>query len=86
MSAAILREKLTHHPFQPFRVVMSSGDVYDVPHPEMALLVRSGIFIAVPDSAGELPEVPVWCGFLHVAAIEPVANGASPASSGGISP
>ena len=44
-------------------------------HPEMALLVRSGIYIAVPDGGGELPEVPIWCSFLHVAAVEPTATG-----------
>ena len=76
MSVAVLREKLTRRPFEPFRVRLSSGDTYDVRHPENALLVRSGIYIAVPESTGELPEVPVWCSFLHVAAVEPVTNGA----------
>ena len=81
MSAAILREKLTRRPFEPFRVRLSSGDTYDVRHPENALLVRSGIYVAVPEPGGELPEVPVWCSFLHVAAVEPISNGAARGSS-----
>lgn len=75
MSVAVLKEMLGRRPFQPFRVRLSSGDAYDVPHPEMALLVRSGIYVAVPDAGGELPEAPVWCSFLHVATVEPTPSG-----------
>lgn len=76
MSVAVLKEMLGRRPFQPFRVRLSCGDTFEVRHPEMALLVRSGIYIAVPDGGGDLPEVPVWCSFLHVAAVEPTAPGA----------
>lgn len=51
---------------------LSSGDAYDVRHPENALLVKSGILLSVPDDHGELPESPVWCSFLHIAAVEPL--------------
>lgn len=75
MSVAVLKEMLGKRPFQPFRVRLSSGDAYEVPHPELALLMRSGIYIAVPDGSGDLPEVPVWCSFLHVVAVEPTTTG-----------
>jgi hypothetical protein len=75
MSAAILKENLVRRPFEPFRVRLSSGDCYDVRHPDNALLVKSGIYIAEPEVSGELPEVPVWCSFLHVVAVEPIGNG-----------
>ena len=58
---------------QPFRIRLSSGDAFEVRHPENALLVRGGVYIAVPDERGELPETATWCSILHVAAIEPLA-------------
>jgi hypothetical protein len=76
MSAAEIKERLSHRPFEPFRVVMSSGDSYEVRHPEMALLVRSGLYIAVPDARGRLPDAAKWCSLLHIAAIEPAPTSA----------
>ena len=51
MSAAVLREKLTARRFEPFRVRLSNGDIFEVRHPENAMLVRSGILVGVPDAA-----------------------------------
>jgi hypothetical protein len=82
MSAAIIKDRLSHEPFEPFRVCLSSGERYEVRHPEMALLVRNGVLIAVPDSKGVPPEVPVWCSFLHIAAVEPCAVRPSEPSAG----
>src|SRR5436190_1913459 len=54
MMIDILREAMSRRPFEPFRVVLSSGDFYEVRHPENALLLRGGIYIAQHDN-GELP-------------------------------
>src|SRR5207237_6050355 len=54
MSADVLREKLTARRFEPFRVRLSNGDIFEVRHPENAMLVRSGILVGVPAAAGEL--------------------------------
>jgi hypothetical protein len=43
MSVAAIKEMLSRRPFEPFRVRLSSGDAYEVRHPEMALLLRNGI-------------------------------------------
>lgn len=74
MSAAVLKDLLGRRPFQPFRVRLSSGDAYEVRHPEMALLLRNGIYVAVPNGGSDLPEEAVWCALLHVAAVEPVSS------------
>ena len=73
MSVSELQKRLHQRPFEPFRVVLSSGEAYDVRHPEMALLLKGGIEIAEPDAKGEPPEVAAWCSLLHITAIEPVA-------------
>jgi len=71
MSVSAIKEQLSRQPFEPFRVVLSNGDAYEVRHPEMALLLRNGIYVALPDNQADLPERAVWCSLLHVAAIEP---------------
>ena len=78
MSLAALKDMLARRPFQPFRVRLCSGDVYVVRHPEMALLRRNGIYVAVPDNGTDVPERAVWCSLLHVAAVEPVGSRAGP--------
>jgi len=80
MSINELRKRLRKQPFEPFRIVLSSGEAYEVRHPEMALLLRGGIKVAEPDDKGELPEVAKWCSLLHITAIEPIGakNGRPP--------
>lgn len=59
-------------PFQPFRMIMSSGERYEVRHPEMAFLLRTKIVLGLdPDSTGVADE---WTmvSLLHVTAIEPI--------------
>jgi hypothetical protein len=82
MSAKALQDRLNRRPFEPFRIVLSSGDAHEVRHPEMALLLRGGIYIALPDSGEELPEEAVWCSLLHVASIEPAKSQSSRKSRG----
>jgi hypothetical protein len=74
MSIRELTHRLRKQPFEPFRVVLFSGESHEVRHPEMALVLRGGVYIAEPDEKGELPEVPAWCSLLHITAIEPIAS------------
>jgi hypothetical protein len=78
MSAAAIKGMLSRQPFEPFRVRLSSGDAYEVRHPEMALLLRNGLYVAIPDQRENegLPDRAVWCSLLHLAAIEPVTSSA----------
>ena len=75
MRAAVIKESLSRRPFEPFRIRLSSGDTFDVRHPENALMVRAGVYVAAPDEKGELPETATCCSLLHVAAIEPITAG-----------
>lgn len=73
MTSDVLRDALGRRPFEPFRVVLSSGDSYEVRHPENALLLRGGIYVAQHGN-GDLPERAVYCPLLHVAAVETLAS------------
>ena len=45
-----LRGLLTREPFQPFRVRLTSGDHYEIRNPLSAALMKSRLFIALPNS------------------------------------
>ena len=79
MTVQTFREMLSARPFQPFRLVMSSGQSYDVRHPEMAMLTRTSILVGVDDTEDGVPAEFKICSLLHVTAIEPAgAAGTGP--------
>ncbi|MEX2317711.1 MAG: hypothetical protein WD669_11205 [Pirellulales bacterium] len=73
MNVQTFRELLTQRPFKPFRLVMSSGQSYDVGHPEMAMLTRSDILVGIGDTDEGVPAEFKICSLLHVSAIEPLS-------------
>ena len=79
MTVQTFQELLSKRPFQPFRLVMSSGRTYEVRHPEMAFLTRSDILVGVDATDDGVPADFRICSLLHVAVIEPIlASAASP--------
>jgi hypothetical protein len=45
-----LRDLLAREPFQPFRIVLTSGDRYTVTDPALVVLMESQVFLAEPRS------------------------------------
>lgn len=74
MTVQTFRDLLAQRPFKPFRLVMSSGEAYEVRHPEMALLTRSDILVGTGDSEEGVPANFRICALLHVASIEPLSH------------
>jgi len=70
MNIEVLRELLRRRPFEPFWVTLSSGDRYEVRHPEMAWLTKTGLYVGLPGNASDLPEWGVFCALPHIAAVE----------------
>ncbi len=64
-----IEELLLQHPFEPFLIHASSGARYEVRSSALAALLKSGIFIAFPNSDRR-----VIIPFLHVASVE-ILNG-----------
>lgn len=71
-------EILRTRPFEPFRVYLTDGAAYEIRHPDMAIVQRSKVTVAVPGPAG--PDGPaertVNCALIHIARTE-VLNSAS---------
>jgi hypothetical protein len=66
-----VRERLEQRPFVPFRLIMSSGQFYDIYHPALALVGKRHIFVGVAseDNPTEFDRSSLLS-VLHVAAIE----------------
>lgn len=77
MTIQTFRDLLAQQPFAPFRLVMSSGERYDVRHPEMAMLTRTSILIGTDIADDGVPAEFKICSLLHVATIEPLSASAS---------
>lgn len=74
MTVQTFRDLLVQRPFKPFRLVMSSGQTYEVRHPEMAMLTRTSILVGVDDPGDGVPAEFKICSLLHVTAVEPVTS------------
>ena len=72
MNAEAFRKLIRQQPFQPFRVVMSSGEGYDVRHPEMIMVLQNRVLIGTDVADDDAPADYTICPLLHVAAIEPL--------------
>jgi hypothetical protein len=72
MTVQDFRELLTAKPFEPFRIVMSSGESYEVRHPELAVLMRTKVLVFLDPDENGIADQFRMCSLLHVAVVEPV--------------
>jgi hypothetical protein len=70
VTADTFREILHRRPFEPFRVVMSSGESYNVVHPEMAFVTAKTLILALPEPSAPEGERLAFCSYLPIAHIE----------------
>ena len=64
MNHDAMQALLRRQPFEAFEIRLTNGEKYKVRHPEMALLLKSRIVIAIPDDRM------VICPLLHIASVE----------------
>jgi hypothetical protein len=74
MTLQTYRDLLGRRPFEPFRLVMSSGQAYDVRHPEMAMLTRTAMLVGIDEADDGVPALFKICSLLHVTAVEPLSS------------
>ena len=65
MNHEAMQELLHRRPFEPFEIRLTNGEKHEVRHPEMALLLRSRVVIAIGDT-----DRMVICPLLHIASVE----------------
>jgi hypothetical protein len=76
MTVQTFRDLLRRQPFRPFRLIMSSGQAYEVRHPEMAMLTRTDMLVGVDVEDDGVPAEFKICSLLHVTAVEPLGTSA----------
>lgn len=70
MTLETLRATLTRRPFEPMRVRMSNGEVFEIRHPELATLTKTGLIVVLPEPDGSPSDRFEVCSYLHIASVE----------------
>lgn len=77
MTVQTFREMLARRPFQPVKLTLSSGQSFEIRHPEMAMLTRSSILIGTDLAEDGVPQEFKIVSLLHVASMEPLSSQAA---------
>jgi hypothetical protein len=75
MMLEILRSHMRQRPFLPFRLIMSSGQAYEIRRPETAFLTRTDILVGTDILEDGIPSEFKICSLLHVARVESLSSG-----------
>lgn len=70
-----LLEALARAPFEPFRIHMTDGKVYDIRHPEMVLLDRRSAHVGVTREVNgkwQIYDRFAMIALIHVVRLEPI--------------
>lgn len=83
MSPLELRDTLRHRPFEPFRLVLTDGQSYEVRHPDLLWVGQHTAYVGLTGDAGQtFFERTVKVDLLHVIRIEPLEASAPPTGNG----
>jgi hypothetical protein len=83
MAPEELRDALRQQPFEPFRLVMTDGDGYEIRHPDLLLVGRRSATVGLTGQPGRtFYERTVKVDLLHVIRIEPLEASPSPPQNG----
>src|SRR5689334_10473778 len=74
MALQTFRQLLEQRPFRAFRLVMLSGQAYEVRYAEMAMLTRTDMLVGTDVAGDGVPAEFKICSLLHVATVEPLGS------------
>lgn len=86
MTPESLQGHLRRQPFEPFRVFLSDGSSNEVRHPEMMLVMRREVVIALPRAGEQFARHAVYCDPLHITRVEPIDGNTDGGKSNGSRP
>jgi len=72
MTLQSMLEVLRKQPFEPFRIVMSSGQAYKVPRRNMAFLTKFDLLVGIGEADDGLPDGFKICPLDQIVAVEPL--------------
>jgi hypothetical protein len=65
MNADTIKDYLRREPFEPFMIRMSNGEVYEIRHPECALVMKTKVIVGYPEE-----DRSVTCALVHISSVE----------------
>ena len=75
ITAQDVRELLAQRPFEPFRIVTSSGQHYDIPHSDFLFVTKRTLRIGTPKTEGDKePDGLHLVSILYVTALEVIQS------------
>ncbi|MHB1425404.1 MAG: hypothetical protein ACYC3I_19715 [Gemmataceae bacterium] len=78
-----LQEHARRHPFEPFRIVLTTGATYDIRHPDLIMVgQRSAIIGNTNQPNGTVYQSTIKVDLLHVVGIEELPVAPPPSSNG----
>ena len=77
MTVQTFREMLARRPFQAVKITRSSGQSFEIRHPEMAFLTRTSILIGTDLAEDGVPAEFRIVSLLHVTSMEPLTSQAA---------
>ena len=60
-------------PFQPFKLMLTDGEVIEVRHPEIVMPTYHSLVVGSQLDARGVPQHPRFVSYLHIVKIEPLA-------------
>jgi hypothetical protein len=82
-SADDIKARLRERPFTPVRFVTTSGETYDVDHPDLVFVARRFLIIGVPGAEDPtLAEQVTRVGILHITEMRDLSRPAPPPANG----
>ena len=75
MAPEELRDTLKQQPFEPFRIVLTDGEGYDIRHPDLLLVGKRSATVGLAGDGSEpYYERTVKVDLLHISRTEPLAK------------
>jgi hypothetical protein len=72
---------LQRQPFRPFRLYILENTVFEIRHPEMAMVGRSTLALSIPTDSDSEHEIVI--ALMHITRMEPITASQSPPLAAG---
>ncbi len=83
ITAEDVRLRLREIPFQPFRIVTSSGSTYDIRHPDSVYVSRRVLYVGIYQPRNPtIPDRVAHVSVLHITDLQPLDEPANSSTSG----
>jgi hypothetical protein len=82
-----LQQYARRQPFQPFRIVLSTGETREIRHPDLIMVGRRSTFVGTTnDPTGTVYDLGRLIDLLHIVAVDELPANSSTAGNGTASP